>query len=58
MGVTTGGLLFLSPVLGIDGISAYNDIAAALLADETVSPILYPTDESCETYDYAAWADS
>ena len=35
-----------------------NDIAAALLADETVSPILYPTDESCETYDYAAWADS
>ena len=35
-----------------------NDIAAALLADETVSPILYPVDESCETYDYEAWADS
>lgn len=35
-----------------------NDIAAALLADETVAPVLYPEDESCETYDYAAWADS
>ncbi|MGE5471398.1 MAG: UPF0149 family protein [Bacteroidota bacterium] len=35
-----------------------NDIAAALLADETVSPILYPLDESCTDYDYAAWADS
>ena len=35
-----------------------NDIAAALLADETVSPVLYPIDESCENYDYAAWADS
>lgn len=35
-----------------------NDIAAALLADETVSPVLYPIDESCEKYDYAAWADS
>ena len=35
-----------------------NDIAAALLADETVSPVLYPLDESCEEYDYAAWADS
>jgi len=35
-----------------------NDIAAALLADETVSPILYPIDETCEDYDYAAWADS
>jgi len=35
-----------------------NDIAAALLADETVSPVLYPIDESCEEYDYAAWADS
>ena len=35
-----------------------NDIAGALLADQTVSPILYPTDERCETYDYAAWADS
>jgi len=35
-----------------------NDIAAALLADETISPILYPLDESCEEYDYAAWADT
>ena len=35
-----------------------NDIAAALLADETVSPILYPVDESCEEYDFEAWADS
>jgi len=35
-----------------------NDIAAALLADETVSPVLYPIDEKCEDYDYAAWADS
>ncbi|MCG2577481.1 UPF0149 family protein [Dechloromonas sp. XY25] len=35
-----------------------NDIAAALLADETISPILYPIDESCEEYDFEAWADS
>lgn len=35
-----------------------NDIAAALLADETVSPVLYPLDETCEEYDYEAWADS
>ena len=35
-----------------------NDIAAALLADETIAPVLYPIDESCEEYDYAAWADS
>ncbi|MDR0775240.1 MAG: UPF0149 family protein [Azonexus sp.] len=35
-----------------------NDIAAALLADETISPVLYPVDESGEEYDYAAWADS
>ncbi|MFN4342034.1 MAG: UPF0149 family protein [Azonexus sp.] len=35
-----------------------NDIAGALLADETVSPILYPVDESCEEYDFEAWADS
>ncbi|UCV06289.1 YecA family protein [Dechloromonas denitrificans] len=35
-----------------------NDIAAALLADDTVSPVLYPIDETCEAYDYAAWADS
>ena len=35
-----------------------NDIAGALLADETVAPMLYPVDETCEEYDYAAWADS
>ena len=35
-----------------------NDIAAALLADETVSPIVYPLDETGEDYDYEAWADS
>jgi uncharacterized protein len=35
-----------------------NDIASALLADETVSPVLYPLDEKCTEYDYAAWADS
>ena len=35
-----------------------NDIAGALMADETVAPILYPLDESGEEYDYAAWADT
>ena len=35
-----------------------NDIAAALLEDETVAPVLYPLDERCEEYDYAAWADT
>jgi uncharacterized protein len=35
-----------------------NDIAAALLADETISPILYPVDEDGEKYDYQIWADS
>ena len=35
-----------------------NDLAAALLADESISPVLYPLDESCEDYDYAAWADT
>jgi uncharacterized protein len=35
-----------------------NDLAAALLADESIAPVLYPLDESCEEYDYAAWADS
>ena len=35
-----------------------NDLAAALLADETIAPVLYPLDESCETYDYLAWADT
>ena len=35
-----------------------NDLAAALLADETISPVLYPLDESCQEYDYEAWADS
>ncbi|MDR2186693.1 MAG: UPF0149 family protein [Azonexus sp.] len=34
-----------------------NDIAAALLAGESVSPILYPLDEEGEKYDYATWAD-
>ena len=31
-----------------------NDLAAALLADETIAPVLYPLDETCEDYDYAA----
>ena len=35
-----------------------NDLAAALLADETIAPVLYPLDESCTEYDYEAWADS
>ena len=35
-----------------------NDIARSLLADETIAPVLYPVDESCEEYDYEAWADS
>ncbi len=35
-----------------------NDIAAALMANETVAPVLYPVDENCEEYDYDAWADS
>ena len=35
-----------------------NDLARALLSNETVSPILYPLDETGEAYDYAAWADS
>lgn len=35
-----------------------NDIAAALLDNETVSPILYPLEEDSEEYDFAAWADS
>ena len=35
-----------------------NDLAAALLADETIAPVLYPLDENCETYDYLAWADT
>jgi uncharacterized protein len=35
-----------------------NDLAAALLEDETISPIIYPLDETCEEYDYAAWADT
>ena len=33
-----------------------NDLATALLEDETIAPIIYPLDESCEEYDYAAWA--
>ena len=35
-----------------------NDLAGALLEDETISPIIYPLDETCEEYDYAAWADT
>jgi uncharacterized protein len=35
-----------------------NDLAASLLADETIAPVLYPLDETGEEYDYAAWADS
>jgi len=35
-----------------------NDLAAALLNDETIAPVLYPLDETCEEYDYAAWADT
>jgi uncharacterized protein len=35
-----------------------NDIAAALLADETISPMLYPLDEDCKEYDFSAWADA
>ncbi|MDD2886039.1 MAG: UPF0149 family protein [Dechloromonas sp.] len=35
-----------------------NDLAAALLADQTVSPLLYPVDETAEEYDFAAWADA
>lgn len=35
-----------------------NDIARQLMNDETVAPILYPLDEACTTWDYAAWADA
>ncbi len=35
-----------------------NQIAADLLADETVAPMLYPVDEACTEYDFAAWADA
>jgi len=35
-----------------------NDIAKSLLADETMSPLLYPVDENSEEYDFAAWADA
>jgi uncharacterized protein len=35
-----------------------NDLAAALLEDETIAPILYPLDETGEEYDYLAWADT
>ena len=35
-----------------------NDLAAALLNDETIAPVLYPLDETCQEYDYAAWADT
>ncbi|MGE5768926.1 MAG: UPF0149 family protein [Betaproteobacteria bacterium] len=35
-----------------------NDIAATLLDNETVAPVLYPLEENGEDYDYAAWADA
>jgi uncharacterized protein len=35
-----------------------NDLAASLLDDETISPVLYPLDESGDEYDYLAWADT
>lgn len=35
-----------------------NDIAASLLADETVSPMVYPVDEAATEYDFVAWADA
>ncbi len=35
-----------------------NDLAAALLEDDTISPILYPLDETGDEYDYLAWADT
>lgn len=35
-----------------------NDLAAALLADETISPMLYPVEENSDAYDFAAWADA
>lgn len=35
-----------------------NAIATALLENETVSPVLYPVDETGDEYDYAAWADT
>ena len=34
-----------------------NQIARALLEDESVAPLLYPLDEDSEEYDFAAWAD-
>lgn len=35
-----------------------NDLAASLMANETIGPILYPLDETGDAYDYAAWADA
>jgi uncharacterized protein len=35
-----------------------NDLARSLLEDDTIAPIIYPLDEACEEYDYAAWADT
>ncbi len=35
-----------------------NDIAQSLLSDETISPLLYPIDETLAEYDFAAWADA
>ena len=35
-----------------------NDLASALLNDETIAPVLYPLDETGAEYDYEAWADT
>ena len=35
-----------------------NDVARALLNNETVATIVYPLDEEGTTYDYASWADA
>jgi uncharacterized protein len=35
-----------------------NDIAASLLDDQTIAPVLYPVDDKAENYDYSAWADT
>ena len=35
-----------------------NDLAHALMEDDTIAPVIYPLDENCEEYDYAAWADT
>lgn len=35
-----------------------NDLAAELLEDRTIAPVLYPVEENSEDYDYATWADA